>query len=165
ERTLVGDDFVRSGNWHGNRTTWRMCLDLNRCLYYSDAHGLHLDAPGPVRRVLTVLDGVVGGEGAGPLAPTDVPSGVVMASLDPLALDLAAVRFMGFDEQKIPKVREAMHDQGPRISAVKHPDDVRVVALAEGSQDLRELPLDYLPCRRPFEPHPGWRGHIERTTP
>jgi uncharacterized protein (DUF362 family) len=165
ERTLFGDDFVRSGNWHGNRTTWRMCLDLNRCLYYSDAHGLHLDAPGPVRRVLTVLDGVVGGEGAGPLAPTDVPSGVVMASLDPLALDLAAVRFMGFDEQKIPKVREAMHDQGPRISTVKHPDDVRVVALAEGSQDLRDISLDHLPCRRPFEPHPGWRGHIERTTP
>ena len=59
ETTVRGDDFVRSGNWSGNRTTWRMCLDLNRCLYYSDADGLHLDAPAPVRTVLSVMDAMV----------------------------------------------------------------------------------------------------------
>ena len=49
ENAARGDAFIRSGNWHGNRTTWRMCLDLNRCLYYSDARGAHFDAPAPVR--------------------------------------------------------------------------------------------------------------------
>ena len=44
ERSVRGDDFIRSGNWHGNRTTWRMCLDLNRCLYYSRPDGPALDA-------------------------------------------------------------------------------------------------------------------------
>ena len=39
ESHLRGDDFLRSGNWHGNQTTWRMCLDLNRCFYYSDDTG------------------------------------------------------------------------------------------------------------------------------
>ena len=85
DRARGGKDFVRSGNWHGNRTTWRMCLDLNRCLYYSDASGLHLDAPAPVRTVLTMLDGIVAGEGEGPLAPKDVPSRAVLAATDPAA--------------------------------------------------------------------------------
>ncbi|MCG8589134.1 MAG: DUF362 domain-containing protein, partial [Proteobacteria bacterium] len=35
ESATRGDDFIRSGNWYGNRTTWRMCCDLNRCLSYS----------------------------------------------------------------------------------------------------------------------------------
>ena len=80
ENAARGDDFIRSGNWYGNRTTWRMCLDLNRCLYYSDARG---PAPRCARPrcapVLTVLDGIVAGEGEGPLAPRDVPLGVVLA--------------------------------------------------------------------------------------
>ncbi|GAG32527.1 unnamed protein product, partial [marine sediment metagenome] len=121
-----GSDFIRSGNWHGNRTTWRMCLDLNRCLYYSDAEGLHLDAPAPVRQVLTILDGVVAGEGEGPLAPKGVPLGAVLAATDPLAVDLAAVRLMGFDEQKLPKLREAMADPDLRVTAVRDASDVRV---------------------------------------
>jgi Domain of unknown function (DUF362) len=83
EDSLRGSDFIRSGNWYGNQTTWRMCLDLNRCLYYSDARGEHFDAPEPVRTVLTVIDGVIAGEGEGPLAPSDVALGVVLAATDP----------------------------------------------------------------------------------
>jgi uncharacterized protein (DUF362 family) len=98
ERAARGDAFLRSGNWWGNRTTWRMCLDLNRCLYYGDASGQRFEAPGPVRKVLTILDGIVAGEGEGPLAPRDVPLGVVLAATDPIALDLLALRVMGFDE-------------------------------------------------------------------
>jgi uncharacterized protein (DUF362 family) len=43
ENALRGGGFIRSGNWWGNRTTWRMS-DLNRCLYYSDPRDLRLDA-------------------------------------------------------------------------------------------------------------------------
>ena len=39
-----GDDFIRAGNWYKNQTTWRMCIDLNRCLYYSDANGQRFEA-------------------------------------------------------------------------------------------------------------------------
>jgi len=92
ENSVRGTDFVRSGNWYGNQTTWRMCCDLNRCVAYSDRKGLHLDASAPVRRILTVIDGIVAGEGEGPLAPADVPLGVVVASEDPVAADLAAIR-------------------------------------------------------------------------
>jgi uncharacterized protein (DUF362 family) len=165
ESAARGDDFLRSGNWYGNRTTWRMCCDLNRCLYYSDAHGLHLDAPAPVRTVLTVIDGVVAGEGEGPLAPRDVPLGVVLAATDPVAADLVAVRLMGFDERRLPKVWEPMQDSGPRITAVRQPDDVVVCEASGNGSAARELPLDALAATRAFVPHPGWRGHVERKAP
>jgi hypothetical protein len=162
ENAARGDAFIRSGNWHGNQTTWRMCLDLNRCLYYSDARGAHFDADAPVRTVLTVLDGVVAGEGEGPLAPRDVPLGAVLATTDPIALDLAALRLMGFDERHIPKIREPMADRTLRVTAVRQPDDVRVFEVSEGDASPRELRLAELACDRVFEPHSGWIGKLER---
>lgn len=165
DRARGGHDFVRSGNWHGNRTTWRMCLDLNRCLYYSDATGLHLDAEAPVRTVLTVLDGIVAGEDEGPLAPADVPLGVVLAATDPLALDLVAVRLMGFDLEKLPKLHEAMRDEGPRLTGVRHETDVLVAEVDAGSFATTEGTLDALATAHPFVPHFGWRGHVERRRP
>lgn len=162
EGAARGDAFIRSGNWYGNRTTWRMCLDLNRCLYYSDRAGLHLDAPRPVRTVLTVIDGIVAGEGEGPLAPRDVPLGVVLAATDPVALDLAAVRLMGFDERFLPKVSQPMRDERLRLTAVRSPADVTVGEVQAGSFESRELRIDDLRPARTFVAHPGWRGHIER---
>ncbi|MEE8475348.1 MAG: DUF362 domain-containing protein [Myxococcota bacterium] len=161
EQRVRGDAFIRAGNWWGNRTTWRMCLDLNRCLYYSDREGLHLDADHPVRTVLTVLDGIVAGEGEGPLAPRDVPLGVVLAATDPVALDLVALRLMGYDEQRIPKVLEPIRDTGPRITAVTDPSDVQVTEVA-ADFETRDRSLDQIETKRPFVPHPGWSGHIER---
>ncbi len=165
ETRARGDEFIRSGNWYGNRTTWRMCLDLNRCLYYSDRKGLHLDVGAPVRDVLTVLDGVVAGEGAGPLAPGDKHLGVVIASTDPLGVDLAAVRVMGFDEAKLPKLHEAMSDRGPRITKVRRSSDVILAEVSATDFVIQRVSLDQLASDSPFEPHMGWKGHIERTSP
>jgi uncharacterized protein (DUF362 family) len=164
EGALRGDAFVRAGNWYGNDTTWRMVLDLNRCLYYSDGEGLRLDAGRPVRRVLSVLDGIVAGEGEGPLAPRDRPLGVVLAATDPVALDLVALRLMGFDERRIAKVREALRDPGPRLSEARSAADVRAFEADARSFAVEERTLDALAGGRPFLAHSGWRGHIERGT-
>jgi hypothetical protein len=162
ESALRGDAFIRSGNWHGNQTTWRMCVDLNRCLYYSDARGSYFDAGKPVRTVLTVIDGIVAGEGEGPLAPKDVPLGVLLAGTDPIALDLAAVRLMGFDERRIPKIRESMSEETLRVTDVRDASEVTVAEV--GAEDLcvRERSLEELHAARVFAAHPGWRGHLER---
>ena len=162
ESATRGNEFIRSGNWYGNRTTWRMCCDLNRCLYYSDRDGLHLDAPAPVRTVLTIMDGVLAGEGEGPLAPADVPLGVVVAGTDPVAVDLVAIRLMGFDEQKLAKLREPMQDPGPRITAVRSSSDVRVGEVVDGSKDVADRALDEISWERGFVPHAGWVGYVER---
>jgi uncharacterized protein (DUF362 family) len=162
ESALRGDAFVRAGNWYGNDTTWRMVLDLNRCLYYSDAERLRLDADRPVRTVLSILDGVVAGEGEGPLAPRDRPLGAVLAATDPVALDLVALRLMGFDERRIAKVREALRDPGPRLTGARSVADVRAFEADARTFTVAERSLDSLLNEKPFAAHPGWRGHIER---
>ena len=162
ETAARGDQFIRSGNWYGNRTTWRMCCDLNRCLYYSDRDGLHLDAPAPVRTVLTIIDGVLSGEGEGPLATTDVPLGAIIAGADPVAVDLVAVRLMGFDEAKLEKLRGPMEDTGPRITAVRSAADVTVGAVDRGAAVVTDRRLDEIGWERAFQAHAGWVGHVER---
>ena len=162
EEAVRGKDFIRSGNWHGNRTTWRMCVDLNRCLYYSNAKGEDFEAPEPIRKVLTVMDAIIAGEGDGPLAPTNVPLGSVIAATDPIALDLVALRLMGFDEQNIPKIREPMADQRLRITSVSNPEDVVVYEVDARTHEVHRRPLNEIRCEHVFLAHRGWIGHIER---
>jgi uncharacterized protein (DUF362 family) len=165
EKATRGDHFIRSGNWHGNQTTWRMCVDLNRCLYYSDAQGPHFDAPAPVRTVLTIMDAVIAGEGEGPLAPSDVPLGAVIAATDPIALDLVALRLMGFDENKIPKISQPIRDMDLRITEVRSPEDVAVFEVQADSYQQQPRRLDEIRAERVFLAHPGWAGHVEKTAP
>jgi len=160
ETSVRGDAFIRSGNWHGNRTTWRMCLDLNRCLYYSRPDGPALDAEAPVRTVLTILDGVIAGEGEGPLAPHDRPLGVLIAATDPVAADLVAVALMGFDETRLPKVFEAMNDDGLRVTAVRSAADVEVGEVDADAFTATARSIDSLRSANSFVAHPGWQGHV-----
>jgi uncharacterized protein (DUF362 family) len=112
--------------------------------------------------VLTVMDGIIAGEGDGPLAPRDVPLGTILAATDPIALDLVALRLMGFDEQNVPKIREPMADQRLRITNVHNPQDVVVFEVDARSFDLQQRPLNEIRCDHVFLAHPGWIGHIER---
>lgn len=50
---------------------------------------------------LSVIDGVVGMEGKGPVAGTPVASGVALASVDALAADLVGTELMGFDYRTV----------------------------------------------------------------
>jgi hypothetical protein len=69
---------------------------------------------------------------------------------------------MGFDERRIAKVREALRDPGPRLTAVETAGDVRVFEGSARGFEANERPLEALPAGRPFLAHPGWRGHVER---
>jgi len=86
----------------------------------------------------------------------------VIAATDPIALDLVALRLMGFDEQNIPKIFESMADSKLRITRVSQPEDVVVCEVDATSLDLQRRPLNEIRCGRAFLAHPGWIGHIER---
>ena len=65
-KDIFGDtntNTIRSGNWYGNDTTWRMVIDLNRILMYAQSSGC-LQAK-PARRMFCIVDGIVGGDGNG----------------------------------------------------------------------------------------------------
>jgi uncharacterized protein (DUF362 family) len=62
-----------------------------------------------VRPHLSVLDGHVAMEGAGPSDGTLVPWGIAIAGADPLAVDVLAARLMGFDPNEIGYLNYCAH--------------------------------------------------------
>lgn len=150
---------IRNGNWHGNNTCWRMALDLNRALLYGKPDGTWREAGHP-RHYLTIVDGIVGGEGAGPLCPSPVASGVLIAGTNPGAVDSIACKLMRFDPQLIPIVRE---------SFARHRWPISMLSMEEVEVDDRRIgrtiPLNEVAPAVPagFEPHFGWanlRGKV-----
>jgi uncharacterized protein (DUF362 family) len=115
-----GPPKVIDGSWEGNRTLWRTILDLNKILFFADKEGRIRDTP--QRRYLTIVDGIVAGEGEGPLGATPVDAGLLVAGFDPSLVDVAAARAMGFDPQRIVMIREALGGTllpGGRITALE----------------------------------------------
>ena len=60
-----------------------------------------------VKPALTIIDGIVGGEGNCPAPQDPVDSRVIISGDDPLQTDRAAARFMGFNPDSIPLLRLA----------------------------------------------------------
>jgi uncharacterized protein (DUF362 family) len=160
-KRIFGDtnnDAIRSGNWYGNDTTWRMAIDLNRILLYADGAGILQDRP--ARHVFCIVDGIVGGEGNGPLDPTAKRAGVVIAGQNPVAVDSTCASVMGFDWQRLPLLHRAFASHPVPLVTFKA-DDV----LSKLSDDCSERPT-VLPqgTNLGFTPHFGWRDHIESDT-
>jgi uncharacterized protein (DUF362 family) len=156
---IFGDtntDTIRSGNWYGNDTTWRMVIDLNRILMYTDKDGTLQDRP--TRKVFCLVDGIVGGEGNGPLDPRPKPAGVVVAGVNPVAVDLACAKLMGFDPDRLPLLRRASDDAHSMPLATFNSNHV-ICRSTDARFDCRIADIDGQ-CLR-FEPHFGWRGHVE----
>ncbi len=142
-RTAFGDtsQVIRSGNWYGNDTAWRMVMDLNQILLWYGPDGKRRETP---RRYLAVVDGIVGGEGNGPLAPDPVATGVIVTGTNPWAVDWAAALEMGFDPSRIPLLQRPLED--PERFAWLLPGGMPEI-VADG-----ERPATW----RPFRPHFGW---------
>jgi uncharacterized protein (DUF362 family) len=102
---LQREDATETGSWYGNDTIWRTCIDLNRILLYADASGqFHGDDPAakPLRRIVHLVDGIVGGDGDGPLSPRPRPAGVVLAGSGAGFVDMAAALVMGLNWRNLP---------------------------------------------------------------
>ena len=151
------DRVVRSGNWWGNDTVWRMILDLNRILVYARADGSLADTP--QRACVSLVDGVVAGEGAGPDAPDRVDAGVIVAGTDFVAVDIVATTLMGLDYRKVPALAHALDPHPLPLTAIDV-DRLTVESnVPEWDRNLWEI--DPATTFR-FRPHFGWVGHIER---
>jgi len=147
--------LLDAGNWHGNDSAWRMTVDLLRILFFADRQGKirdHLQ-----RRLFSFVDGIVGGEGNGPLTPDPKPSSVLIAGENPLAVDLVATRLMGFDSRKLKVYSHALADSRHNFG-VRRLDDVDVVTSRHDWKDCISDPSSRF---LDFRPHPGWVNQIE----
>ena len=90
--------------WYGNDTTWRMVLDLNKIAIFGNADGTISKTP--QRQLFSLCDGIIGGQGDGPLRPEPLALGIISFTNHSGVNDLAMATLMGFDTQKIAMLRE-----------------------------------------------------------
>ena len=164
-KPVFGDSeiTVRSGNWFGNDTVWRMCLDLNKIVSYGNPDGsLRTPARPNRKRHYVVVDGILAGQGRGPLNPDPLPAGLVLFGVHPPSVDTVCAYLMGFDPEKIPILSHAFQCRSFPLSDHGWRD---IVVRSNDSQ--WERPLVEIPAANTFhfEPHFGWKGHIEQDSP
>ena len=75
--------------WPKNVLHW---AGINQCI--ADLHSVF-------PRAFSIVDGIVGMEGNGPIQGTPRPAGVVIAGADPVAVDATCCRIMGLDPRHI----------------------------------------------------------------
>lgn len=149
-------DHICQGNWHGNDTAWRMALDLTRIFVYADAAGKIM--PEPQRRIFSIVDGILAGEGEGPLAARPFQAGALVAGENILAVDSVAAAVMGFDYRKIKMLANAWQDRDPALAAFQ-PDEITIISNHAPVQGLSTCRFYHM------APHSGWKGHIELDYP
>ena len=154
------DSTIRSGNWFGNDTVWRMCLDLNKIVFYGNADGsLREPQQQNRKRHYVLVDGILAGEGCGPLNPDPVQAGVVLFGVHPPSVDAACAYLMGFDPDKVPIVSRAFRCGRFLLSDHAWREIVVRSNHAAWSRPLVDIPTD---DTFHFKPHFGWQGHIEQ---
>jgi uncharacterized protein (DUF362 family) len=161
-KRIFGDteEVVRSGNWWGNDTVWRMCLDLNKLVCYGAPDGsMRPEGPAGRKPHLVLVDGIIAGQGRGPLNPDPYPAGVIAFGTNAPSVDAACTVLVGFDPDRVPIIRHAF--QCRRYPLVEWPwTDVRIVS----NEDTWATTLEKIPVEATmrFAPHFSWAGHIER---
>ena len=146
--------ILDGGNWYGNDSAWRMVTDLMKIVVYADLDGRIKDTP--QRKILTVIDGIIGGEGNGPLTPTEKRTGVVIAGFNPLATDIVGTRMMGFDWKKLKYIVSLLENKHFDLFV----DDVNRIEVLSNVLHWHNI-FEVNDQLLAFEPHPGWVGHVE----
>jgi uncharacterized protein (DUF362 family) len=130
-----------------------MVLDLNRALLYANLDGTWRDSFHP-KAYLAIVDGIVGGQGNGPLCPDPVQSHVLVSGTNPAEVDAVVAKLMGFIPSKIPVIKNAFAPHRWPIST-KEMEDIRVFDERLGSEVKMD---DVMPAvDGGFVPHFGWK--------
>ncbi len=152
---VANNQTLRSGNWHGNDTIWRTILDINKIVLYADKNGELKKEP--QRKLFSIVDGIKGGQGNGPLAPDTKESGLLIMGRDWASVDLVSARLMGFDFNKIPKLKNVFSQNGLAITNLRPEDIVCLSNIDEWNKGI----LGFVGRCADFKPHAGWEGFIE----
>lgn len=145
--------MIQAGSWHGNDTCWRMALDIATIVHYANESGILIN--NPQRKFLSIVDGVVGGEGDGPLSPQPVRSGTLVFSDNCALCDYTVSRLMGYDWTRLPIIKNALRAAGFPLFG----ENINEQAASLNGQvvNLAELVTS---MGRAFAPPTGWRGHL-----
>lgn len=126
-----GPEHQIAAGWYGNDTTWRMVKDLNKIAVYGDAEGkICMEAQ---RKVYSLSDAVIAGQGDGPLEPDPLPMGLVLFSNHSLYHDRVVADLMSFPWEKIPLLSEQQEAGAERINLTFNHVDISMDELEKYS--------------------------------
>jgi uncharacterized protein (DUF362 family) len=152
-------DKYLEGGWYGNDTLWRTILDLNRILLYADRRG---EMQRTIqRRCLFLADGIIAGEGEGPLEPTPKSCGLLVGGSSAPVVDAVIARVMGFDFRRIPSICEAFAlSSYPLVNF--GPEQIEIISRSPCFERIGVLEpgfsFNFVPAR-------GWQRHVEFRPP
>ena len=133
--------------WHGNDTTWRMVMDLNKIAIYGKSDGTISDTK--QRTLFSLCDGIIGGQGDGPLNPEPLPLGVISFTDNSRLNDECMATLMQFDVNKLLILKSTSENQTE--------DNLHIV-LNGNRILLKELQALSISTNAP----PGWVEHLKR---
>jgi uncharacterized protein (DUF362 family) len=144
---LLSSEHISDGGWRGNDTLWRTILDLNHLLYFNRQR--------MARGIFTIVDGIIAGEGEGPLTPTPRKTGILIGGENPAYIDAVIAKMMGYNIARLPMIYHAINHRRSCFGD-KALEEMEIISMDEGRQrkmiGFCELPdLDF---RKPFY----WRG-------
>lgn len=163
-------DVPKAKNHHtdpisGALKNWMGCVNRHwRMDNHGDsfAYARFMDIMSVTRPHLCVADAIICGEGDGPIANIPRWCGCVLASTDPVAMDVAICRLMGHDWRESHHIREALQ----RGIGVAEPIDFIGVPLEQVAfhswsrhRDFTYLPINFLVGEHVSLP--GTVGHVK----
>lgn len=153
------NNIIRSGNWYGNDTIWRMILDLNKIVFYAEQDGtMKDDLLMNRKKYIAIVDAILCGEKNGPKSPEPKQLGYLICGTNPVAIDATAAGLMGFNPLKIPVIERAFHINRYKIVDFEYRD---IIVIINGERyPLHSLPKEYINI---FEPHFGWGSVLDKT--
>ncbi len=127
-----------------------MVLDLNKILFNFDENGQRRKSP---RRFFSIVDGIIGMEGNGPVNGNSKHSGIVASGFDPAAVDIVCATVMGFDYQKMKLLYRALQKDDLPISNASANN-----IFIKSNKDEFNGSLQNLMGKKhlDFKPHFGW---------
>jgi len=141
-----GKIHQRAAGWYGNDTCWRMVMDLNLIIRYGRADGTLADTP--QREIYSLCDGIIGGQGNGPLEPEPLALGIISFTSSSCLNDICMSILMGFSPEKIHLIESAM----------KQIKDDENCIYWNGKQitwkDLKQYAVE-------TKPSPGWEDYLK----
>ena len=146
---------IENGNWYGNDIMWRTIIDLAHINDYADKRGVIKKER--QRKSFAIIDGIVAGEGDGPLNPRPKACGLLIGGFNYLCVDAVTSRLMGFEPMKIPKFKRVSNEIWRRICGIDLRDIMCLSNVEYWNKALGDLKDGHLI----FKPHYGWKRHIE----
>ncbi|MBN1187819.1 MAG: DUF362 domain-containing protein [Bacteroidales bacterium] len=136
-----------SASWYGNDTCWRMVMDLNQIAVFGKKNG---ELSNKVEReVFSLCDGIIGGQGDGPLHPDPLALGLITFTNNSRMNDKCISIMMGFDPEKFPLITS-------RDSGFKNVEDEHEITLDGNPVTTADLKIYSIPTMPP----PGWKDYL-----